>query len=379
MTLKLKPLKPYAILYAPRVSAGSHTLLHEYVGNLHNHSIYSDGHGSHDKIALAAIRAGLDFIVVTDHNVWVDGMDGYRFLGKKRVLLLTGEEIHDQVRDPQKNHLLVFEAREELAPRAADPQVLINEVKRAGGLSFIAHPVDPEAPLFGESDLSWVDWDVSGFTGFEIWNFMSEFKSHLSSLPTALLLAYSPKRSAQGPFPEVLERWDQLLASGKRVVAIGGADAHAAPYRRGPLKRIILPYEFLYRAVNTHVLTRNALIGDVNHDRRLLFHSISRGRCFVGFDLPAATHGFRFSAQGADDQVIMGDSIPARNGVTLQIKSPRRAEIHLIHNGERLRRWKDRDTAVFTVHAPGAYRVEVHIDFEGRRCGWIYSNPIYVT
>ncbi|MEJ2571756.1 MAG: CehA/McbA family metallohydrolase [Anaerolineales bacterium] len=354
-------------------------MLHEYAGNMHNHSIYSDGHGSHVEIARAAIQAGLDFIVVTDHNVWVDGMDGYRYLGKDRVLLLTGEEIHDQVRDPQKNHLLVFEARKELAPFAAEPQQLIDEVQRAGGLCFIAHPVDPAAPLFGESDLSWVDWDVSGYTGFEIWNFMSEFKSHLSSLPVAFLLAYSPKRSGQGPFPEVLERWDRLLASGTRIVAIGGADAHATPYRKGPFKRIVLPYEFLYRAVNTHVLTRNALVGDANHDRRLLFHSISRGRCFVGFDLPAPTNGFRFSAQGADDQVIMGDSIPARNGVTLQIKSPRRAEIRLIHNGEQLRRWKNRDTAVYTVHAPGAYRVEVHIDFEGRRCGWIYSNPIYVT
>ncbi|MEJ2562258.1 MAG: PHP domain-containing protein, partial [Anaerolineales bacterium] len=73
-------------------------MLHEYAGNMHNHSIYSDGHGSHVEIARAAIQAGLDFIVVTDHNVWVDGMDGYRYLGKDRVLLLTGEEIHDQVR-----------------------------------------------------------------------------------------------------------------------------------------------------------------------------------------------------------------------------------------------------------------------------------------
>ncbi len=354
-------------------------MIHEYVGNLHNHSIYSDGHGSHDQIALAAIQAGLDFVVVTDHNVWVDGMDGYRFLGKKRVLLLTGEEIHDQVRDPQKNHLLVFETQEELATYAADPQNLINEVKRAGGLCFIAHPVDPAAPLFGEGDLSWVDWEVSGYTGLEIWNFMSEFKSHLSSLPTAFLLAYSPKRSAQGPFPEVLERWDQLLASGKRIVAIGGADAHAAPYRKGPFKRTILPYEFLFRAVNTHVLTKNPLVGDAKHDRLQLFHSISRGRCFVGFDLPASTRGFRFSAQGADNQAIMGDSIPVRSGVTLQVKSPRRAELSILHNGERVRTWKEQDTAIYTVRSPGAYRVEAHIDFEGNRCGWIYSNPIYVT
>jgi predicted metal-dependent phosphoesterase TrpH len=82
---------------------------HEYVGNLHTHTRYSDGHGSHEDIALAAIEAGLDFVIVTDHNVWVEGMDGYRYLDRQRVLLLTGEEIHDQAREPQKNHLLVYE------------------------------------------------------------------------------------------------------------------------------------------------------------------------------------------------------------------------------------------------------------------------------
>ena len=354
-------------------------MIYEYTGNLHTHSQYSDGHGTHDEIALAAIRAGIDFVVVTDHNVWVDGMDGYRFLGKQRVLLLTGEEIHDQVRVPQKNHLLVFEAHQELAPLASNPQVLIHEVDRAGGLSFIAHPVDPAAPRFGEDDLSWVDWDVEGFTGLELWNYMSEFKSHLSSLSAAFIMAYSPKRSAVGPFPQVLEQWDQLLAAGKHVVAIGGSDAHATPYRRGPFKRIILPYEFLFRAVNTHVLTKNPLSGDANHDRRILFHSLSRGRCFVGFDLPVPTRGFRFSAQGEDEQVIMGDSLPARNGVTLQIKTPQRADLRLLRNGEEIQDWRNSETAVYTVRTPGAYRVEVHIDFNGKRCGWIYSNPIYVT
>jgi hypothetical protein len=52
---------------------------YEYVGNLHTHTNYSDGNGSHEDIALAAIKAGLDFVIVTDHNVWVDGMDGYRY------------------------------------------------------------------------------------------------------------------------------------------------------------------------------------------------------------------------------------------------------------------------------------------------------------
>ena len=51
--------------------------LYEYAGNLHMHTTYSDGAGTHAEIARAAVRAGLDFVVVTDHNVWVDGLEGY--------------------------------------------------------------------------------------------------------------------------------------------------------------------------------------------------------------------------------------------------------------------------------------------------------------
>lgn len=354
-------------------------MIYEYVGNLHVHSSYSDGHATHDQIALAALKSSLDFVVITDHNVWVDGYDGYRYLDDRRVLLLTGEEIHDQARDPQKNHLLVYEARRELAPYAREPQRLIKMVKEVGGQSFIAHPYDPAASSIGEPDLSWVDWDIHSFTGLEIWNFMSEFKSHIKSIPRAIFYAYNPTLSALGPFPEVLQRWDRLLAAGRRVVAIGGTDAHATPIRKGPLFRVIFPYEWLFRTVNTHILTKEPLTGNAEMDRKRLFNNLERGRCFVGYDLPESTKGFRFTAQGDGSQAIMGETITARFGVTLQVKLTSRAEITLLHNGVQIRRWTDREAAVHTVIEPGAYRVEVYRSFQGKNRGWIFSNPIFVT
>jgi len=49
----------------------------EYAGNLHIHSVYSDGSGRHAEIAEAAAAAGLNFVIVTDHNVRVEGLEGY--------------------------------------------------------------------------------------------------------------------------------------------------------------------------------------------------------------------------------------------------------------------------------------------------------------
>ena len=354
-------------------------MIYEYAGNLHMHTPFSDGMGTHDEIGDAALRAGLDFVVVTDHNVWVEGVEGYRYDGDQRVLLLVGEEIHDQVRVPQKNHLLVLGAERELARLAPEPQRLLDEVARLGGLAFFAHPVDPAAPKFRQEDLSWVDWGLRGYTGIEIWNFMSDFKARLTSIPAGLFYSYNPPRIARGPFPEAIRQWDRLLAQGRRVVAIGGSDAHALNIRAGPLHATVFPYEFLFRAVNTHVLTNEPLTGDTAADRLSIYASLRQGHCFVGYDLPAPTRGFRFTAQGKDHAVLMGDAIPAHPAVTLQAWLPQRADIRLLCHGQVIREVYDQQSIVETVKTPGVYRLEAAADFRGRRRTWILSNPIYVT
>ncbi len=351
---------------------------HEYVGNLHVHSVYSDGFGLHEEIARAALDAGLDFVVVTDHNVLVEGVEGYWYRGRKRVLLLTGEEVHDQSREPQKNHLLVYEARKELAPLAHSPARLLEAVKEAGGLAFIAHPFDVDAPLFGEGDLSWVTWDVDGYHGLEIWNYMVEYKACLTSWPSAIYYAYRPNGMVRGPRRETLETWDHLLAAGKKVYAIGGSDAHAYPARKGPLHRIVFPYAFLFRTVNTHVLTEEPLEGDPEADRQRLRAAMARGSMFVGYDLHHNTRGFRFTAEGDRGSIPMGGTVHGRFGVTLRVRSPLRARLRLIHNGNLIRTWEDTDNAVVNVSDPGAYRVEVRLPQGGREKPWIYSNPIFV-
>lgn len=104
--------------------------MHELIVNLHMHTRYSDGTGSHSDIGRAAMRAGVDVVIVTDHNVLVEEAQRYFRDGKQRCLLLVGEEIHDQARQPQKNHLLVFNTQRELATFANDPQILIDNVRR---------------------------------------------------------------------------------------------------------------------------------------------------------------------------------------------------------------------------------------------------------
>ncbi len=352
--------------------------MHELVINLHIHTHYSDGTGRHADVAAAAAKAGLDAVIVTDHNVWVRDKEGYYQVGDKRVLVLVGEEIHNQARDPQKSHMLVYGANRELATFAPDPQNLIDQVRRSGGVCFLAHPYEDALPEFGETDIGWDDWHVHGFTGIELWNGFSEFKTVVNGYPSALFYAFNPHHMAHGPHPDTLRKWDELTRSGERVVAVGGSDSHALRKHLGPLKKTIFPYEFHFQAVNTHLLTPTALTGDVSQDRRMIIEALTAGHAWVGYDLPEATRGFRFTATGRDKTAIMGDEIQLDEGVTLQAKLPARAPCRLICDGKVLQTWTGREVCAFTASEPGVYRFEAAIDFLNRRRGWIYSNPIYV-
>jgi hypothetical protein len=351
--------------------------MHELIINLHIHTTYSDGSGTHADLGRTALKTNVDVLLVTDHNILVQGTDAYFRDGKKRVLVLTGEEIHDQNRHPQKNHLLVFGVERELAPMAENPQSLINAVRNAGGTSFIAHPVDPALPAFGQTDISWVDWEVAGFTGIELWNGFSEIKSVARGKWDAVAYAFFPEFLPHGPLPETLRRWDQLTVKGQRVVAIGGSDAHAQHMSLGPIHKIIFPYEYHFSTINTHALTPSPLSGDLARDRKMILDSLAAGHCFIGYDLPAPTRGFHFSVQGKDGMAIMGDEITLTGAVTLQAKLPSPAKIQLIRNG-RMIKASQSETLVHITSEPGVYRIEAYKRYLGKMRGWIFSNPIYI-
>jgi len=356
---------------------------YEYKGHLHIHTRYSDGAKLHAEIAQDAIAAGLDFIVITDHNVWVDGLEGYYGDDLNgQVMVLVGEEIHDVRRQPQANHLLVFAAEKELAPYAADPQELIDAVNAAGGFCFLAHPFELGSPLGagGELDpLSWQNWEVTGFAGLEIWNYLSELKGHLTSKPAAIRAAYLPEKVITGPYRQTLLKWDELLGSGQRVACMGGGDIHGQEYRLGPLKRTVFPYEFQFTTFRNHILTNKPLTGDWKQDKKMVLKALRQGNGWIGYDAAGDTSDFRFSAQGLKGEAIMGNTLKRRKGkVTFQITATAPCHIQLVRHGEVVTETAERPYLMYQTERPGAYRVQAFTRYAGRKRGWIYSNPIYV-
>lgn len=352
--------------------------MHESKFSIHIHTNYSDGNASHEELIKTAAKAGLDGIITTDHNIWVGGLEGYHDEGKKKVMLLVGEEVHDRTLDPPGNHLLVIGANKEMSPYAGNPQHLINQVKRFQGLSFIAHPIEDPLEMFHEKDFSWQSWDIHGFTGIELWNQLSEFKSVTKNFLSAAINALFPKRMSLGPLERTLSLWDELIAAQKKpIVAIGGVDAHMLLKKFGPLTIKLYPYLHHFKSVTTHILTPQPLSGNFPEDRHMILDALRQGHCFVAYDLPTATDGFRFSVNNDDGHFQMGDQVRIKGGLTFQIRLPRKNPCRLLKDGKLLREWTDRVVCTTITTEPGFYRVEVYIPYKGKLRGWVFSNPIY--
>lgn len=370
-------------------------MLFEYYGNVHMHTTYSDGTGTFEDLVSAAHAAGIDFVYVTDHNVLVrEQEEGYR----KGVLTLVGQEVHNPNRDPERSHLLCLGIHENVAALAPQPQELIDAVREQQGLSFLAHPIEEPTKILPRH-FSWEDWDVTGYTGVELWNYMSSFRRYSTSKPRSLLLAYFPNFFMTGPVPAMLRKWDQLTQE-RPVVAIGGTDVHAFKLKVGLLRRCFLPYAHCARALNTHILVQEPFLGAngngrangeaVAHDRSLVLDAMRHGHCWIGYDLIAPTRGFRFAAwqsaspakphADSEPDAIMGDTLerPAPEKTThFWVQTPKAGEIRLLRNGKVIATARGNELCHDQADS-GVYRVEVWREGWGKPRGWIFSNPIYV-
>jgi len=387
------------------VQAHTAPKLFEYFGNIHMHTTHSDGFGSFDDLIDGAVKGGLDFVFVTDHNVLVrEEEEGYR----RGVLTLVGQEVHDTKRDPTCSHLLCLGVESDVSHKAADPQQLIDAVGQQGALAFLAHPIEEKTDLFPKS-YPWNDWEVTGFHGVELWNYLSGFRGFTTSYLRALLVGFFPRFFPVGPLPAMLKKWDSLTQE-RPVVAIGGTDVHAVKYNLGPISRHFLSYEESAKALNTHVLTATPLAGppesgasdfrDSNTppERNPILAALRNGHCLLGYDLVGPTEGFRFWAERenkgpvsgqslllgrepseSEEVVLMGDSVTIADGqaLNLRVRLPVAASVRLLRNGQVVSQGFASSLA-YQARDAGVYRVEVWKERWGKSRGWIFSNPIYV-
>lgn len=339
-------------------------MIHEYRGVIHVHSTFSDGRSGVEQIMLEANRAHVDFLILTDHNTLeakLKGDEGWH----GRCLLLVGQEITPET---DADHYLALDISTAIIP-SSDPSVNIAAVRKEGGIGIIAHPTGG-AIIEGEYfEYPWTNWNAGPFDGIEIWNHAYDITGKAKNIFQLILNIIFPRAAKSGPIQSVLDTWDWYsLCQSRRIIGIGGADAHGWPSR----------YREDFQTVCTYILTDEAFNGNTAHDRALVYDALRAGRCFVGADKVAKASGFRCELVSGGNIVEMGGRAPLSHGACIRVQAPQQGLIRLIHNGSAILEERGAELEA-AVDCPGVYRVEVKRRVGGRYVPWIYGNHFFLA
>ena len=338
--------------------------MYEYKGCTHVHSVFSDGTGTPSEIIDAANKAGIDFLILTDHHVLIKEWEGWY----DKVLVCVGEEIGYGT-----SHYLGFDLKKKVPSHRNSPKKHIENVKKQGGFGFLAHPCCVSKPFFFLYYMGWDDWSAGDFTGVELWTYMHDWITHTNYFNLLHRIFY-PHKGISGPNKEMMDKYDYLTKS-RKLPAIGGIDAHARILNKRWNFLRYPKYLTLFRNFRNHILAKRKFKNDFKRDSEILYRSMKKGNCFIAHDKLADSSGFRFEGKNnlQKSSFIMGDEMRFTKDSKLFICSPLKAGIKLLKNGKVI---GDSDTREmeYKIESPGVYRVEVKFE----KKPWIYSNPIYV-
>ena len=344
-----------------------------YKGCVHIHSTYSDGSSTPEEIAAIAREANLDFAIITDHNTLsalADGKEGWY----DSVLLLIGVEL-----SLEAGHYLAFDVPYDLEWRRSDVQGSIDNVNASGGFGMLSHPI---------SRWPWKDWSVDRYTGMELTNLNSLVAKEGKARPGGLLFDFlrdcfldssrAMRRVMSVASDGSLEKWAEMLRD-KRVVGIGGADAHAS-LNLGIGRLRIPSYLDIFKSIQVNVLVTEPFNGDFSHDKALVYKAVREGRCYTVFAVWDNDVSFEFTAGCSDRLVTMGDSITQDEGpVMLKVDVDCNKKVILkVYRNRKLLLSTHSHNIVVPAPRSGAYRLEIDLHTAGKQVPWVITNPIYV-
>ena len=339
-------------------------------GVVHVHTTLSDGAATPDEVIAAARAAGLQFVVITDHNT----LDAKRWEGYHQgLLVIVGTEISTTA-----GHVLGLGIPDPVFRFSGDARDGLDDIRVLGGSAFAAHPTSARA------DFRWTGGDLAGPWGLEVLNGDSQWRAAgWGRLLRTLALYplnhdYALLTSLTAP-TDALRQWDAILAR-RPAAAIAGADAHGQiPVRKERAVRFP-SYTSLFKVARNHVLLSRPLTGDAAVDASGIVHALAVGRSYVGLDGLAPANGFSFTTFEPVDAPLrpwsMGDVVPPLPGLRLRAggRMPAHTQLTLLRDGRAVA--SAEQSLDIEAPGPGVYRVEARVP--GWDVPWVISNPISV-
>jgi hypothetical protein len=305
-----------------------------YRGDLHAHTVHSDGGWRIAALLQAAQAIHLDFLTLTDHNT-VSGLDEFVRTAPPGLLTMVGSEL-----TTYWGHALSLGTRHWIdwrtRPGGRTMAQIAQDVTDANGLFVIAHPGSEGDPVCTGCAWRYTDMMPGSARRVEVWN--GAWSNHDSGNERSLAAFYS---------------W---LNQGYRLGATAGSDAHGPHgYKTGPGFNVVYAEE----------LSQSAIL-----------RAIARGHLYL-------STGPRLEMSGrtaAGDQAMMGDILPGTEGeISAQWDgAPRGARLRLIADGnvvEEARVGENGARSWPLAKMPAQWRLAELRDSRGRMVA--LTNPIF--
>ncbi|MEO7275393.1 MAG: CehA/McbA family metallohydrolase [Vicinamibacterales bacterium] len=366
-----------AVPPAPRLAQGApnpELRRRTIAGAFHVHSTLSDGTASQAEIAAAAARAGLQFVVFTDHGDATRTPAAPRYVDG--VLCLDAVEI-----STNSGHYVAIGLPPAPYRLGGEAKAVAEDVRRLGGFGIIAHPDSVKR------ELAWRDWEMDA-DGLEWLNADSAWRSRSWPSLARTMLGYWVRPGAalaamvDRPL-DTLSRWDAITA--RRVMpAFAALDAHGGVGRasaEGGRNGVggVPSYQASFESFSTRAILRQPPVADALADAAALVEAIRAGRSYTVVDGVGKDGWVEVGAERPGGSAVMGETLTGTGPATLRIRTARLSDSDLVilRNGSEISR-SDRGDADVTVSQPGAYRVEIRQRGAAGAAPWILTNPIYI-
>ena len=290
-----------------------------YPGAFHIHSKYSDGSGTIPEIIECAKKAGLKWIVISDHN----NLEGLYYEGiNDGVYTIVGSEISPE----NSNHLVALNIKEKI-DRDIGPRNYINEVHNQGGICFVAHPDESIKRENNQKPLRWEDWSIDSFDGIEIWNYLSDWTDQYTTKKIEIFQYINRHKIVKGPTKAVLKWWDELNKKSETPFpAIGGVDAHCFLLNYFGLRLKLAEYYDYFSTLNNVVSLEEPLSEDFPTAKEQILSALKNANFFI-INRKAAKN------RSKDKQISVGNCYDLEKYSKLTVKLPEKSLIKLVWNG----------------------------------------------
>lgn len=338
---------------------------YQYYGAIHIHTKFSDGTGDVDSISKAAKKAGLDWIIITDHNYY-DREEGI-FNG---VYVIKGEEISPE----GKNHYLAIDINEQIEP-SEDAHENVEKVRELSGFGFAAHP---DEGVNGRKNkwtpIVWEDRNIIP-DGVEIWNWFSNWGDNLNDR-NIFSLAYSfffKNKIITNPSGNTIKWWDELNQRTEKIVpAIGGVDAHALKVYKYIIPLTIFPYKTCFKTITNVLRLQEPLSDDFNIAKKQILSAVKTGQNMI-INRNRCKFIPEVSVSNTEKTAFCGQSVKLDNNTKIIIGKNKYLDAKIIRDGKIIEIINSQK-AEYPVTEKGKYRVEFY--HKEKAIG--YTNPIIV-